>query len=115
MKFRLSIWIVTVTLFGALAAAVELVAQEGQAKEDHHAQHHHYQLIDMGTFGGPSSTFNFQTAALNGHGIAVGASETPAPTPPHFNPFPCAPGSYVYHGFEWRDGAVIDLGALPAG
>jgi hypothetical protein len=39
-------------------------------------QHPRYQLIDLGTFGGPSSTVDSVTECVNHHGITVGAAET---------------------------------------
>jgi probable HAF family extracellular repeat protein len=55
------------------------------------------------------------TGFLNNHGTAVGAAETPNPTPPHFNPFPCGPGNFVYHALEWKKETTHDLGTLPGG
>jgi hypothetical protein len=81
-------------------------------------KHHHYKLIDMGTFGGPSSFINFPgnvLPALNSNGWAVGASGTSIPSTPTSNPIVCTGQEgldpYVYHGFEWR-GVVSDLGSL---
>ena len=46
--------IIALSLFAALAIPVQLPAQD-KAKPDHHHKYHHYQLNDVGTFGGPSS------------------------------------------------------------
>ena len=93
-------------LLGALAIPVSLAAQEHPAAQ-------HYKLIDLGTFGGPASAFNIGSMAINSHGVAVGAAETSVSDPPHSNPWPCGPGTYVYHGFEWgKKSGVKDLGAL---
>ena len=49
-------------------------------------QHHHYKLIDIGTFGGPASFFNAtfnSVPALSNRGLAVGDSATSTPTPPN--------------------------------
>ena len=43
----------TIALLAVLALPVSLFAQD---KQDH--KHHHYQLIDLGTFGGPNSWFD---------------------------------------------------------
>jgi hypothetical protein len=43
-----------VTLAAALAVPVRLAAQDGTAQANK-PKHHHYQLIDLGTFGGPTS------------------------------------------------------------
>src|SRR5262249_3568300 len=42
-------------LFAALASPGRLVAQHNQGANP---KHHHYRLIDMGTFGGPASFIN---------------------------------------------------------
>jgi len=50
MKKDLTPHITALTLLAALAVPVQLAAQN--EPEQHH-KHHHYQLIDLGTFGGP--------------------------------------------------------------
>jgi probable HAF family extracellular repeat protein len=98
--------------FALLAVSLRLKAQE-----EHH-KHHHYKLIDLGTFGGPASHFNFgppvtfsSSGILNQRGTAVGFSETSTP-----DPFPAfcfiSPDCQINHAFEWRNGAMTDLGAL---
>jgi probable HAF family extracellular repeat protein len=79
-------------------------------------KHHHYKLIDMGTFGGPASNaINY----LNNRGEMVGGSATPVPAPPTMNPFGsggfdgAGPVPFIFHAFLWKNGNVIDLGALP--
>jgi hypothetical protein len=52
MKSNLGTCIIALTLFAAPAIPVQLAAQNQQ---DHPHQYHHYQLIDLGTFGGPNS------------------------------------------------------------
>ena len=94
-----------ITLFAA-ATAMPMAAQE------QHTKHHKYKLIDLGTFGGPASIL-LDNYAINSRGMAVGAAETSLSDPPNSNGFPCGPGTFVYHGLEWRKGAVMDLGALP--
>src|SRR6516164_9697147 len=83
-------------------------------------QHHHYKLIDIGTFGGPASFFNptFDSVpALNNRGLAVGGSATSTPIPPNGGCFFCGGGEgllpFVFHAFELQKAVVTDLGALP--
>ena len=54
MKFAKWTSITAVALFTVLALPLQLPAQD-KAKPDHHHKYHHYQLNDVGTFGGPSS------------------------------------------------------------
>ena len=71
--------IIAITLF-AVAMPVSLAAQ-GKAKEHHTHQYHHYQLIDVGTFGGPQSFLSQigglpRAGILNNRGTLTGAAET---------------------------------------
>src|SRR5712691_3048288 len=57
MKPRTLTWVPTLTLLTVLAIPVRLAAQDNQEHNKKH-KHHHYQVIDIGTFGGPQSFFN---------------------------------------------------------
>lgn len=97
----------SLVLFAALAIPIQLGAQD---KQDHHKQHHHYKLIDLGTFGGPASQYSVpSSAALNNRGTATGVADTPTPDPNCF--FDC----FVDHAFVSKDGITTDLGTLPGG
>jgi hypothetical protein len=52
MKSRISTCTLAVSLFAALAIPSGLAAQSNQRRTP---KHHHYQLIDLGTLGGPHS------------------------------------------------------------
>ena len=69
------------------------------------AQHTHYKLIDIGTLGGFSGGLQGNglgtSEFINSSGTVVGSSETSLPD--------------VGHAFLWKDGVLIDLGALPGG
>jgi hypothetical protein len=82
MKSRRSISFTAVTLFSALAIPLQLAAQ---SKGDQiNARHHHYQLIDMGTFGGPESFLPppaNSVPALNSGGPRWAAPRPPLPPP----------------------------------
>lgn len=116
-----------VILLHALAASI------GLAAEDHAATtpHHHYRVIDIGTFGGPQSYFNdlnltdaflFNTVfygfaeVLNGNGTLVGFADTPTPDPFAANPVFCyVLDCFITHAYAWRNGTKTDLGTLPGG
>jgi len=83
-------------------------------------EHHHYKLIDIGTFGGPMSFLNLpgnSVPALNVRGTTVGGSNTAILQTSISDGFVCA-GTFsgvpfVFHTFALRNGVVSDLGALP--
>jgi probable HAF family extracellular repeat protein len=114
MKSRTLMCFVAITLFAPLAIPVQLAAQDNHSK---HHRYHHYQLIDLGTFGGPQSYVtinNIQVSRiLNSRGTAVGSADTPTPDPfPNFCfNFDC----FVSHAFQSQNGVLTDLGALPGG
>lgn len=114
-----------VTLFAVLATPLRLAAQDSA---DRKHKHHHYKLIDMGTFGGPQSyfnslnltdTFGFGTVfynlaqVRNQHGVFVGFADTATLDP--YPEFCYVPDCYVTHAFQFKDGIKTDLGALPGG
>jgi probable HAF family extracellular repeat protein len=112
MKSRFSTSIAAVIAVFALTAEFQLA---GQDTENHH-KHHHYKLLDLGTFGGPQSYVleeNSYTQQLNNHGLAAGSADTPMPDPyPNF----CFNGDcFVSHAFLWQDNNLLDLGVLPNG
>jgi len=114
MKRRILTCITAITLFAALA--IPLAAQD---KRNHH-KHHHYQFIDLGTFGGPQSRNDGIEPALTNEGIVIGTADTSTPDPfyPNFNPLILPGGAsdpYIFHAFQWRQGQLVDLGSLPGG
>jgi probable HAF family extracellular repeat protein len=110
MRIKTITWIVTLAVSSALAMPVRLAAQDN-AKQDQPHKYHHYQLIDIGTFGGPNSSFVGpppSTRLLNNSGAAVGGADTPAPDPPSCFNFDC----FLSYGFKWQDGVVHKLSSL---
>lgn len=118
MKSRILTLIVAMTFLTALVIPVRLAAQDNQHHE--HEKHHHYKLIDIGTFGGPASQVIPGVNAgpiISKRGTAVGLSATSVHTSSHSHPFVCYGVSgdvpYIFHGFKWQGDDVIDLGSLP--
>ncbi|HET6177292.1 MAG TPA: hypothetical protein VFE61_10185 [Candidatus Sulfotelmatobacter sp.] len=111
MKFAKMHRIVAVGLLTLLALPILLVAQDKQ-KDKHN--HHHYQFIDLGTFGGRVSYFsNGIDGVLNSQGAVVGWADTSTPDP--FPAFCFNTDCFVSHAFQWQNGVLTDLGALPGG
>jgi hypothetical protein len=97
MKFRTSTLTAVMTLLAAtLAIPVRLAAQDNQ---DHHRKHHHYKLVDMGTFGGPQSIVLAAGQVLNNQGMVAGCADTPTHDPnfPNFNPFLSPTSARSFH------------------
>jgi probable HAF family extracellular repeat protein len=84
-------------------------------------EHHHYKLIDLGTFGGPESYINgfeYSTFSsvqdLNNAGALTGWADTSKLDP--YGPSFCFNGGcHVSHAFQWENGAKSDLGTLQGG
>jgi probable HAF family extracellular repeat protein len=110
MRFPKLTAIVAIALFTLFGLPLHLAAQD-RARPQH--RYHHYQLIDVGTFGGPNSSYlqGFpEGRMLNSSGAAVGSADTATPDPYciQFN-FDC----YLGYGFKWQHGLASPLSALP--
>ena len=116
MKTTASIWIAAIALFSTLAMSGSLAAQN-KAKQQHNSHHHQYQVVDLGTFGGPTSSTNCCDHQITARGVVVGSADTPAanPNPGCFNGSLGVPDCNVNQAFQWQDGTLTDLGTLPGG
>jgi probable HAF family extracellular repeat protein len=103
-----------IALLSTLVLTVGTTAQSSQAPV---AKHHRYKVVDLGTFGGPSSSVNCCEHQITARGVVVGSADTSAanPNPGCFNGPLGVPDCNVNQAFQWRDGALTDLGALPGG
>jgi probable HAF family extracellular repeat protein len=114
MKSSISTRFAASTLLAVITTPTELSAQEHLQTP----QHHHYKLIDMGTFGGPLSGINEPVnyvPALNSRGQATGFSANLEPQTVLNNPAACFGGGSIInvtHAFERNHEAVTDLGSL---
>jgi probable HAF family extracellular repeat protein len=86
-----------------LATGERLAAQESILRP----RHSHYKVIDLGTFGGPTSSYNFGSVIINRRGAVVSAADTSI--------FDADCGCFVFHAFRWENGVLTDLGTLPEG
>jgi probable HAF family extracellular repeat protein len=102
MNPRRLMCVLVITLFAGLVLPGEL-----------DAQHIHYRLIDIPTLGGPGAIGQVDgpgiSQFINNQGVVVGGSDTSILDPN-------APGCnncFLVHAFQWKDGVLSDLGALP--
>jgi len=95
-------------IVGALPLPLTTRADQSQKKEARR-----YKLIDLGTFGGPSSTLTDLQEIVNNRGTVIGIADTAVPDP--FAPNCFSPSCYVQHAFQWQGGVLTDLGTLPGG
>jgi probable HAF family extracellular repeat protein len=112
MKTAKLICMAAMTLLAALMIPLRLAAQD---KPDHNPKHHHYQFIDLGTLGGPHSYGSVNGdgfALLNNSGVVASYADTSVPDPNQAY-FCYDPDCYQGRAFQWADGVMTDLGALP--
>ena len=133
MKTRSCSSILVTTLL-ALAYTAPVLAQEQRQIADNVGdqgmpakQHLHYRLIDLGTFGGPSSylaTTNMVTGpgainrVLNNRGTVVGWADTSALDPFGSSILGCfnlPPDCFLPHALQWQKGVLTDLGVFHGG
>ncbi|HWX94518.1 MAG TPA: hypothetical protein VNY29_17960 [Terriglobales bacterium] len=109
MRFPKLMSIVAIALFTLLTLPL--------AAENHGPKHHHYKVVDLGTFGGPSSSVNCCQHQITARGTVVGSADTSAanPNPGCFNGPLGVPDCNVNQAFQWRDDTLTDLGPLPGG
>src|SRR5215469_1506104 len=85
VKSKTSAALLVLILLAELMVSVRLIAQ---AQNDTDTKHHRYRLVDLGTFGGPTSRNDGIYPALNDEGTVIGMADTNAAEPfyPIFNP-----------------------------
>ena len=118
MKSKFLMCFTAITLFVALSIPVSVTAQKQQEK--HQLR---YKLFDLGTFGGPTGYLcNDPTngggacPVLNNRGTIVSGADTSISDPNYPNVcLICPLDPYILHAFQWQDGSLTDLGALPGG
>lgn len=99
MKCRYPLGFVVIALCVALSIPARVTAQQSSP------HHHHYKLIELGTFGGPTSYINNVGNGgpyMNRRGMVVGSSMTSIPIPTNQNGFSCpSPPNEVFHAMQW--------------
>jgi probable HAF family extracellular repeat protein len=111
-KFGLLSGVIAMSLFAALVTPVATLAQAVTTQKPI-AKHHHYKLVDMGTLGGPNSSYGWPFGRnINSHGTAISEAETAIGDP--FAPN-ClqAPDCLIDRGLQLKNGVSTDMGSLP--
>ena len=112
MRSRFLLYSTAATLLAALAIPVQLASQNQHKLNN---KHHHYQLVQIPTFGGPGTNFYDNTnniAVLNDRGSVSGGSADTLIPDPYSPPYWFSNGN-ITHAFLWRNGSLTDLGSLP--
>src|SRR5208282_601877 len=103
----------TRTLLAVTLALAALVAAPLTPAQEAKTGHHHYKLIDVGTFGGPGGGFeNPSSLVLDNSGMFVGYSDTAIPDP--FSPN-CFLDCYLDQSWILQKGVLTPLRSLPGG
>jgi probable HAF family extracellular repeat protein len=97
-----------------LVVLVSVSSAGAQAQSAPPHGHHHYKVIDVGTFGGPGGgTEGPASPSMNNRGMTVGVADTSLPDP--FAPSFCFLDCNVDLGFWQHDGFVTTLPPPPSG
>jgi probable HAF family extracellular repeat protein len=107
MKSKIFTFTTALSLLVWLAVPVQLAAQDKQAE---HHKHHHYKLVDIGTFGGPNSSnawAGIGNTLMNSGGTVIGEADTSASDPY------CLVDCFLNDAFQWQNGVLTNLEGLP--
>lgn len=109
MKPKTLRWIGALSVLAAFALPLPLVAEDGQ---DGKHEHHHYKLIDIGTFGGPNAQYEQipPETIINVQGVVAASADTSTPDPDCIDP-----DCFVTHAFLWHHGIRTELDSLAGG
>jgi hypothetical protein len=78
-------WTAVVYLLACLAVTIGVTAQDNASRDDaagtaaqdkSPSRHAQYRVMDVGTFGGPTSGYTFGSVIINDHGAVVGVADT---------------------------------------
>jgi probable HAF family extracellular repeat protein len=109
---------ITFALVVTLIWSIAVRAQKKATGEEPHR--HRYRLVDLGTFGGPTSSFDccgdLAPPVVNDRGTAVGGADWALSNPhkANQNPLLCC-DDFVNTGFKWNQDGLINLGTLSGG
>jgi probable HAF family extracellular repeat protein len=100
-----------IALLAVIAAPARMTAQNGEVQP---GKHHHYQLVQIPTLGGPGTYFvdaANNIAVLNNRGsVSGGSADTLIPDP--FSPAYWWSNGNVTKAYLWQNGSLTQLGSL---
>lgn len=99
----------------ALAGSMGQAQSRGQANPDQARSHHHYQLVDLGTFGGPNSSLPGSIESLNPSGAATGCADTSVLDPDFAIQNSLFGNPYILQSYVWKNNYRASLPPLQAG
>jgi probable HAF family extracellular repeat protein len=110
MKLRQLLCFPAIAVSALFATALSLMAQANGNV------HHHYKMIDLGTFGGPTNLVSSAPdyEVINDAGTVVGGADTSVLTsaPDCYTPN-LPPDCYVFYAYAWSNGKLNRLDTLP--
>jgi len=116
MKVGWLMWIVAITACAVATSAVPLAGQDQQAGKGINTRHHHYKLVDLGTFGGPNSFLSGLTGPLNFRGVVTGCADSAIVDPNFSTQNPYFGGDpYIQIAYRWANDKRFKLRTLPGG
>src|ERR1700686_5578274 len=96
MKHRFKAW------FAAIACALSMFTIARPSAQELKAKHHHYQFVDIGTFGGPNSSnawAGIGNRMMNSGGTIIGEADTSAS-----DPYCLVADCFLNDVFQWKNG-----------
>ena len=112
MKFTRLMFTTVVALSLLSLFSVRLAAQDNSSMTP---KYHHYNVIDLGTLGGPHSYGSVNGngfSLLNDSGVVASFADLGVPDP-NASFFCYDPDCFQAHASQWKHGVIKDLGALP--
>jgi len=103
---------IALTVLLGITISTQLVAQSSHGNN---VKHHHYQLMQIPTLGGPGTNFYDNAnniAVLNNRGSVSGGSADTLIPDPYSSQYWWSNGN-ITHAFLWQNGSLTDLGSLP--
>jgi probable HAF family extracellular repeat protein len=100
----------------ALAAALVVITSATAQTQKPKTQHHHYQLVQIPTLGGPETAFVDAVnniGVVNAQGSVSGGTANTTLSDPYSPNYWWTPTGLITHAYLWQNDTLTDLGSLP--